>query len=66
MKSRGSEFWNEQSGPPIAPEHINDIVTTAADLAIVLETNGKVRSVVVNPLNPTLGQLDHWKDRDIR
>jgi len=65
MNTSGSEFWNESTAP-IAPEHINDIVTTAADLAIVLETNGKVRSVVVNPLNPTLGQLDHWKDRDIR
>ncbi|WP_370632904.1 transcriptional regulator PpsR [Hasllibacter sp. MH4015] len=41
-------------------------MTTAADLAIVLDTEGKVHSVVTNPLNPTLGRLDHWKDRDIR
>jgi transcriptional regulator PpsR len=41
-------------------------VTTAADLAIVLDTEGTVKSVITNPLNPTLGRLDHWKDRDIR
>jgi len=52
--------------PPIAPEHFNDIVAAVADLAIVLDCSGKVQSVVVNPLNPTLGRLDHWKDRDIR
>ncbi len=52
--------------PPIAPEHFNDIVATAADLAIVIDTSGRVRSVIVNPLNPTLGRLDHWKDRNIR
>ncbi|MEM9318653.1 MAG: transcriptional regulator PpsR [Pseudomonadota bacterium] len=66
MNTRGTDFWDDVTAPSIAPEHINDIVTTAADLAIVLETNGKVRSVIVNPLNPALGRLDHWKDRDIR
>lgn len=66
MNSRGSDFWDQPSGPPIGPEQFNEIVTTAADLAIVLDTEGTVKSVIVNPLNPTLGQLDHWKDRDIR
>ncbi|MEM7721683.1 MAG: transcriptional regulator PpsR [Pseudomonadota bacterium] len=66
MNTRGTDFWDQPSTPPIAPEQFNDIVTTAADLAIVLDTEGTVKSVIVNPLNPTLGRLDHWKDRDIR
>ncbi|GAA5076046.1 transcriptional regulator PpsR [Roseibacterium beibuensis] len=66
MNTRGSEFWDQPSTPPIGPEHFNEIVTTAADLAIVLDTQGTVKSVITNPLNPTLGRLDHWKDRDIR
>lgn len=66
MNTRGSDFWDERNAPPIGPEQFNDIVTTAADLAIVLDTGGTVKSVVTNPLNPTLGSLDHWKDRDIR
>ncbi|AHM03489.1 Regulator of carotenoid biosynthesis, Transcriptional regulator, PpsR [Roseibacterium elongatum DSM 19469] len=66
MNTRGTDFWDYPSPPPIGPEQFNEIVTTAADLAIVLDTAGTVKSVVTNPLNPSLGQLDHWKDRDIR
>lgn len=66
MNTRGADFWAKPSTSPIGPEQFNEIVTTAADLAIVLDTSGVVHSVVTNPLNPTLGQLDHWKDRDIR
>ncbi len=66
MNTRGSDFWDQPSAPPIGPEQFNEIVTTAADLAIVLDTGGTVKSVITNPLNPTLGRLDHWKDRDIR
>ncbi len=66
MNTRGSDFWDQPSTPPIGPEQFNEIVTTAADLAIVLDTEGTVHSVITNPLNPTLGRLDHWKDRDIR
>lgn len=66
MNTRGTDFWDQPSSPPIGPEQFNEIVTTAADLAIVLDTGGKVHSVVTNPLNTSLGQLDHWKDRDIR
>ncbi|NKX45064.1 transcriptional regulator PpsR [Roseicyclus persicicus] len=66
MNTRGSEFWDQPQAPPIGPEQFNEIVTTAADLALVLDTEGTVKSVIVNPLNPTLGRLDHWKDRDIR
>ncbi len=66
MNTRGSDFWDQPSAPQIGPEQFSEIVTTAADLAIVLDTDGTVKSVITNPLNPTLGRLDHWKDRDIR
>jgi PAS domain-containing protein len=66
MNTRGSDFWDLPSAPQIGPEQFSEIVTTAADLAIVLDTEGTVKSVITNPLNPTLGRLDHWKDRDIR
>jgi transcriptional regulator PpsR len=66
MNKRGSEFLGQPSTPPIEPEQFNEILTTAADLAIVLGTDGTVKSIIVNPLNPTLGRLDHWKGRDIR
>ena len=66
MNTRGSDFLGNPSTGPIGPEQFNEIVTTAADLAIVLDIDGKVHSVITNPLNPSLGRLDHWKNRDIR
>ena len=66
MNTRGSDFWDQPSAPQIGPDQFSEIVTTAADIAIVLDTSGTVKSVITNPLNPTLGQLDHWKNRDIR
>ena len=62
----GRSIWEGQAGPSIPPEKFNDIVATAADLAIVLDRGGRIQSVVTNPLNPTVGQLDHWQNRDIR
>ncbi len=66
MNTRESDFWSDRSAPRIAPEHFNEIVATAADLAIIVDLNGIVQSLVVNPLNPGLGRLDHWEKRDIR
>jgi len=65
MNSRLSDLWNDSSAPQIAPEHFNQIVATAADLAIIVDLNGIVQSLIVNPLNPSLGRLDHWKKRNI-
>lgn len=66
MNTRERDFWDERLAPRIAPEQFNEIVATAADLAIVLDLEGTVQSLVVNPLNPTIGRLDHWEKRDIR
>lgn len=66
MNTRLSDLWNDSSAPQIAPEHFNQIVATAADLAIIVDLNGIVQSLIVNPLNPSLGRLDHWKKRNIR
>ncbi|MEM8581250.1 MAG: transcriptional regulator PpsR, partial [Pseudomonadota bacterium] len=66
MNTRERDFWDEQSAPRIDPEQFNEIVATAADLAIVLDLQGTVQSLVVNPLNPTIGRLDHWEKRNIR
>ena len=66
MNTHGADFWAQPLAPHIAPEQFTKIVTTAADLAIFVTTDGIVQSVIVNPLNATLGRLDHWVNRDIR
>ncbi|GIT91385.1 transcriptional regulator PpsR [Jannaschia pagri] len=65
MNTRESDFWNERSGPRIAPEYLGNIVATAADLALVLSEGGTVISVTTNPLNSALGQIGHWEGRNI-
>ena len=66
MATREIDFWNERTGPRIAPEHLGDILATAADIAMVVSGAGIVHSISVNPLNAGLGRLTHWEGRDIR
>ena len=66
MATRESDFWNERAGPRIAPEHMGEILTTAADIALVLGAGGGILSVAVNPLNAGMGRLEHWAGRHVR
>ncbi|MFY0693082.1 MAG: transcriptional regulator PpsR [Paracoccaceae bacterium] len=66
MNTREADFWDAAGQPRVAPEHFNEIVATAADIAIVVSTKGVVETVVVNPLNQAVGRLDHWVNRDLR
>lgn len=50
----------------IAPEVLGDIISTAADLAIVISDMGQILSVLINPNHPSFGKLDHWQGRDVR
>ncbi|PWJ21711.1 transcriptional regulator PpsR [Jannaschia seohaensis] len=65
MNTRESDFWNERSGPRIAPEHFGEIVATAADIALVVGEGGTIISFTTNPLNSAIGRIDHWEGRPI-
>lgn len=65
MSTRESDFWYERSGPRIAPEHFGDILTTAADIALVVGEGGRIVSATANPLNGAVGKIDHWEGRDL-
>ena len=65
MNTRETDFWIGAEDPKIAPEHVNQIVATASDLAIVIAMDGTIETVIINPLNQTLGRLDHWINRSM-
>lgn len=65
MNTREIDFWIGADNPKISPEHFNEIVATASDIAIVISVDGDIETVVVNPLNQTLGRLDHWINRNM-
>ena len=66
MSSRGSRYWNSGSIPLIAPDVLGDIISTASDIAIVISDVGQILSVLINPIHPNFGHVDHWEGRDIR
>lgn len=66
MNTREIDFWIGAEDPRIKPEHFNQIVATAADIAIVINLDGVIETVVINPLNRSVGKLDHWINRDLR
>lgn len=65
MNTRETDFWIGAEDPKVAPEHFNEIVATASDLAIVISMDATIQTVIVNPLNQTLGRLDHWINRNM-
>ncbi|MBM2575513.1 transcriptional regulator PpsR [Jannaschia sp. Os4] len=66
MSTRESDFWNERAGPRIAPQYFGDILTTAADIALVVGEGGTIISATTNPLNGAVGKVDHWEGRNLR
>jgi len=48
------------SVPLIDPELLSEIISTAADISILLTADARVASVLVNPHHRTFGALGHW------
>lgn len=65
MNTREANFWAGAAAPRIAPEHFNEIIATASDIALIVDLDGTIKTVVVNPMNQTMGRLDHWTNRQL-
>lgn len=46
--------------PLIDPELLSEIVSTAADLSLIISNDWRVSGVMVNPNHPAFGRLDTW------
>ena len=66
MTSRGTRYWSNGSIPLIGPEVLGDIISSAADISLVITGIGEILSVMVNPGHPRFGRLDSWEGRDLR
>ncbi len=66
MSSRRDVDWPGKSLPQIAPDVLTEILAKATDLAIVVDAQGIVSSVLINQNNRSFGRLDHWEGRDLR
>jgi len=54
------------SVPLIDPELLSEIITTAADISLLITADGRVASVAVNPHHRSFGQIGHWVGRPVR
>ena len=66
MTSRGTRYWDSGAVPLIAPDILGDIISTLADLAIVISGSGEVLSVLANPAHRSYEDLSGWERHDIR
>ena len=46
--------------PLIDPEMLSEIVSTAADISLLISGDARVAAVMVNPGHPAFGRLDGW------
>ncbi|MGR3467025.1 MAG: transcriptional regulator PpsR, partial [Shimia sp.] len=66
MTSRGAKYWSAGTIPLIAPELLGGIISSAADLSLVISPTGRILSVMPNPEHRGHGRLAHWEGKDIR
>ncbi|MCE6950903.1 transcriptional regulator PpsR [Cereibacter sphaeroides] len=51
--------------PPLAPELVSDVISTAADISLLVGADARIRAVMVNPHHPSFGQLSAWEGQRI-
>jgi transcriptional regulator PpsR len=66
MTTRGARYWNSGSIPLIGPDILGDIIATLSDLAVVISSEGKVLSVLPNPVHNDYADLNRWERSDLR
>ena len=66
MTSRGARYWNSRSIPLIGPDILGDIISTLADLAVVISSEGDILSVLANPIHDGYTDLRSWERSNMR
>jgi transcriptional regulator PpsR len=66
VKTNGSTLFKGGSIPLISPDLLAEIVSTAADIAILVSPDDKVLSVLVNRHHRSFGQIHSWEGSALR
>ena len=65
MKPIGKSVVNGKSTDIIPPEMVSEIVATASDITIVLNSRREIHWVLVSPQHRSFGTLDHWVGKPV-
>lgn len=66
MTARGTKYWDTGAIPLLAPEMLGDIISALADIALVVDENGMVASVLTSPDSASFEDVERWENCDIR
>ena len=58
-------FLTGTTMPLIDPEMLSEIVSTAADISILVSSDTRVVAVMVNPAHPVFGRLESWVGKQL-
>lgn len=58
-------FLDGTSKPLVDPEMLSEIVSTAADISLLISSDGRILAVMVNPAHPVFGRLEPWVGKPI-
>ena len=48
------------------PDIFGDVILRASDISLLIDTAGLILEVIYNTENKNLGDIDHWRTRNIR
>ena len=65
MSSERSTGLSTGAVDQLSIDDVQSIVAAAADIALMLDADGKVRSVLLSETGEAFGNLDHWKGRSL-
>ncbi|MFY9212876.1 MAG: transcriptional regulator PpsR [Aestuariivita sp.] len=63
MSAGGSVGWTSGHAVELSSDEVQGIIAAAADIALMIDPDGKITSVILNHADETFGNLDHWCNR---
>ncbi|PTE20843.1 transcriptional regulator PpsR [Cereibacter changlensis JA139] len=66
MTSDGRHLLNSGKLPLLAPDLLSEIISTAADISLLVSEGGRIESVLINPHHSSFGQLSAWEGANIQ
>ena len=61
MKSNSDLDWEFGAIPMIEPEYLGGILATSSDIALLIDQNATVHSILLNSSEKSVGNLSHWE-----
>jgi len=61
MKSNSDLDWEFGAIPMIEPEYLGGILATSSDIALLIDQNATVHSILLNSSEKSFGNLSHWE-----